>query len=52
MAKHQPDVLVFDIAVPYEANWDFVDAVKMMPAIHRLPLVLNDYQEDTGERFS
>lgn len=40
MAKHKPKVLVFDVGLPYEPNWDFLQALRFIPEIGRVPLVV------------
>src|SRR4051812_21789031 len=34
IGQHQPKVIVYDIAPPYEANWKLFQHVAAMPAMH------------------
>ncbi len=40
IAINRPDVIVFDIAMPYESNWDFLEVLQLMPSVVGLPFVL------------
>src|ERR1043165_3607630 len=40
VAKNRPDVIVFDIAMPYESNWDFLEVIRMLPALAGIPIVV------------
>jgi CheY-like chemotaxis protein len=38
--SHRPDVIVFDVAMPYESNWDFLEVIQMLPSLAGLPFVV------------
>jgi CheY-like chemotaxis protein len=40
MRQHHPDVIVYDIALPYEANWRLMQHVRSAPACAGVPFVL------------
>ena len=40
VATHRPDVIVFDIAMPYESNWDFLEVVRLLPKLQGIPIVV------------
>jgi len=40
VARHRPDVIVFDVAIPYRPNWDFAELLREMPATRDVPTVI------------
>jgi CheY-like chemotaxis protein len=40
MRQHQPDVIVYDIALPYEDNWRLFAHIRSSPACEGVPFVL------------
>src|SRR4051812_13802031 len=40
MRQHAPDVIVYDIAPPYDANWQLFQHIRQIPSIRELPVVL------------
>ena len=38
--RHKPTVLLFDISVPYASNWDYLDALRLMPETAGLPFIV------------
>jgi CheY-like chemotaxis protein len=38
--KHGPKVIVFDIGMPYQPNWDFLCVLRLLPEIARVPIVV------------
>jgi len=40
VAKHCPDVIVFDVAMPYESNWDFLEVLRILPGLQGIPIVV------------
>jgi CheY-like chemotaxis protein len=34
------EVVVYDVAMPYESNWDFLDVIRQQPALAGIPFVL------------
>jgi CheY-like chemotaxis protein len=40
MHQHQPSVIVYDIAMPYEENWRLFQHIRNSPACKNVPFVL------------
>jgi DNA-binding response OmpR family regulator len=40
VTAHRPDVVVYDVAMPYESNWDFLEVVRMLPKMQNIPIVV------------
>lgn len=40
MRQHQPEVIVYDIAVPYEQNWRLFEHIRAAPACEGVSFVL------------
>jgi CheY-like chemotaxis protein len=40
LAQHDPTVIVWDIALPYEENWEYFKTVRKLPAMEERPVVL------------
>jgi chemosensory pili system protein ChpA (sensor histidine kinase/response regulator) len=40
VSVHHPDVMVYDVAPPYEANWQFLQHLRSNHAIRDIPVVL------------
>ena len=40
IAKHKPDVVVYDIGMPYESSWDLMEVIRTSPTLHAQPFVL------------
>jgi CheY-like chemotaxis protein len=38
--QHEPDVIVYDIAPPYEENWRLLEHIASAPAVRNRPFVL------------
>lgn len=38
--QHDPEAIVYDIAPPYERNWQFLQHLRSMPELARRPFVL------------
>ena len=55
--QHRPDVIVYDIALPYDANWRLFQNIKSSPACNGITFVLTTtntlrVREATGETAS
>ena len=51
LVKHEPSVVVFDIGLPYEPNWDFVQVLRQIPEIGRVPIVVTTTNKVVLERL-
>jgi CheY-like chemotaxis protein len=40
VSAHRPDVVVYDVGMPYESSWDLLEAIRMAPALRSQPLVI------------
>ena len=40
LQQHNPDVIVYDVAPPYDANWRLFQHLRTIPAMRERPLVL------------
>jgi CheY-like chemotaxis protein len=40
VTDQQPDVVVYDVAMPYASSWDLIDVVRAKPALQSQPFVL------------
>ena len=38
--KHGPDVVVYDVAMPYASSWDLLDAIRSDPSLTAQPFVV------------
>lgn len=38
--QHQPEVIVYDVAPPYERSWQFLQHLRHRPPLHDRPFVL------------
>jgi|tagenome__1003787_1003787.scaffolds.fasta_scaffold19124690_2 DNA-binding response OmpR family regulator len=45
MRQYRPDVIVYDIAIPYEPNWRLFESIKASPACQAVPFVLTTTNE-------
>jgi CheY-like chemotaxis protein len=43
--QHRPDVIVYDIAIPYEQNWRLFENIRSSPACASIPFVLTTTNE-------
>jgi CheY-like chemotaxis protein len=40
LTEQHPDVVVYDVAMPYASNWDLLDAIRQLPSVASLPFVV------------
>jgi CheY-like chemotaxis protein len=40
LAKHRPALLLYDLAPPYQENWNFLQLLRRIPEVSSLPMVL------------
>ena len=45
MRQHRPDVVVYDIALPYEENWRLFQNIRTSPCCSDIPFVLTTTNE-------
>lgn len=37
---HKPDVVVYDVPMPYGSSWDLLDVIRSVPSLQALPFVI------------
>jgi CheY-like chemotaxis protein len=40
ISKHRPDVVVYDVGMPYPSSWDLLDVIRASPALQSQPFVI------------
>jgi CheY-like chemotaxis protein len=40
LRAHTPSVVIYDIAIPYEENWDFLQTLRALPEAHQTVFVV------------
>ena len=38
--KHRPDVVIYDVGMPYASSWDLLEVIRISPALQSLPFVI------------
>ena len=38
--KHRPDVVIYDVGMPYSSSWDLLEVIRAAPALGSQPFVL------------
>ena len=38
--KHRPDVVVYDVGMPYTSSWDLLEVIRTSPALQSQPFVI------------
>src|SRR5262245_49857154 len=38
--RHQPSLILYDLAPPYQENWDFLELLRRIPEVAAIPMVL------------
>ena len=38
--EHRPDVVIYDVGMPYASSWDLMEAIRASPALQRQPFVI------------
>ena len=38
--EQKPDVVVYDLPMPYASSWDLLDVIRSMPSLRSLPFVI------------
>jgi CheY-like chemotaxis protein len=36
ISEHKPDVIVYDVSMPYGSSWDLLDVIRSMPSLQSL----------------
>jgi CheY-like chemotaxis protein len=50
LTNHQPAVVVYDLAPPYEENWNFLQLLRKIPDVAAIPMVLTTVNKAALER--
>src|SRR5690606_30231418 len=38
--KHRPDVVIYDVGMPYPSSWDLLEVIRTSPALQSQPFVI------------
>ena len=38
--KHRPDVVIYDVGLPYASSWDLLEVIRMSPLLQSQPFVI------------
>lgn len=38
--RHRPDVVIYDVGMPYASSWDLLEVIRTSPALQRHPFVI------------
>jgi CheY-like chemotaxis protein len=38
--KHKPDVVIYDVGMPYSSSWDLLEVIRSAPALQSQPFVI------------
>jgi CheY-like chemotaxis protein len=38
--KHQPDVVIYDVGMPYSSSWDLLEVIRTSPVLQSQPFVI------------
>jgi CheY-like chemotaxis protein len=38
--KHRPDVVIYDVGMPYSSSWDLLEVIRAAPALQSQPFVI------------
>ena len=38
--KHRPDVVIYDVGMPYASSWDLLEVIRTSPALQSQPFVI------------
>src|SRR5690242_19370360 len=52
LVQHDPDVIVYDIAPPYDANWQLFQHIRRMEAMRNRPVVLTSINPRHVEKLA
>jgi CheY-like chemotaxis protein len=51
LMRHDPDVVVYDIAMPYVPNWDYLTVLRTAPDLPRIPYLVTTPNKSALDRF-
>ncbi len=51
IAQHQPHVIIFDVGIPYEANWDFLEGLRMLRTFDGIPVIVTTANKDVLDKL-
>lgn len=40
IVKHQPDVVIYHVGMPYASSWDLLEVIRSAPALQSQPFVI------------
>jgi CheY-like chemotaxis protein len=40
IGKHRPDVVIYDVGMPYVSSWDLLEVIRASPALQSQPFVI------------
>ena len=40
ISKHRPDVVIYDVGMPYASSWDLLEVIRSSPALESQPFVI------------
>jgi CheY-like chemotaxis protein len=40
LSQHRPAVLLLDVSMPYEPNWDYVEVLRLLPATQGMAIIV------------
>jgi len=47
--RHRPDVVMYDVGMPYSSSWDLLEVIRMPPALQSQPFVITTPDKRTLE---
>ena len=47
--KHRPDVVIYDVGMPYASSWDLLEVIRTSPALQSQPFVITTPNEQKLE---
>jgi len=40
LERHEPELIIYDVAIPYEDNWTFLNMLRALPQCRDIPFVI------------
>jgi CheY-like chemotaxis protein len=50
LSKHRPSLLLYDLAPPYQENWNFLHLLRRIPDVSSIPMVLTTVNKAALEK--